>query len=169
VRPLVEAILRHPDLYEGPSMVKPPIVYTAGVLRSLGHRIDTTDWVWLDAISGQLLFYPPNVAGWDDSRWLDTAKFRGRWYVAAYALDRTALDEEAQAGKLPRDERKLLDRALGSVGRTSLEDGTRSLLLEFGRRALADADEDWKRAAYPVLIYNAMRQLILAAPESQTC
>ena len=28
--------------------------------------------------AGQRLFYPPNVAGWDDERWLDTATFRGR-------------------------------------------------------------------------------------------
>jgi hypothetical protein len=31
VRPLVEAILQHPLLYEGPRMVKSPVVYTAGL------------------------------------------------------------------------------------------------------------------------------------------
>ena len=35
VRPVVEAILRHPALYEGPRMVKPPAVYVAGLLRAL--------------------------------------------------------------------------------------------------------------------------------------
>ena len=30
IRPVVEAILMHPDFYEGPAMVKPPIVYIAG-------------------------------------------------------------------------------------------------------------------------------------------
>ena len=47
VRPLVEAILRHPDLYRGPRMVKPPIVYIAGLLRGMGQGVDTESWVWL--------------------------------------------------------------------------------------------------------------------------
>ena len=41
VRPVVEAILRHPALYEGPRMVKPPAIYLAGLLRALKRGIDT--------------------------------------------------------------------------------------------------------------------------------
>ena len=41
VRPVVEAILQHPALYTGPRMVKPPVVYTAGLLRARGRGIDT--------------------------------------------------------------------------------------------------------------------------------
>jgi uncharacterized protein (DUF1800 family) len=52
-------------------MVKPPAVYLAGMLRTLGDRISTEDWVWLSIQAGQLLFYPPNVSGWNDDRWLD--------------------------------------------------------------------------------------------------
>jgi len=44
VRPVLEAILQHPDLYSGPSMVKPPVVYTAGLLRGLQRGVDTTAW-----------------------------------------------------------------------------------------------------------------------------
>jgi len=169
IAPVVGAILKHPDLYTGPSMVKPPVVYTAGLLRALNRSIDTSDWVWLDEQAGQQLFYPPNVAGWDDSRWLDTASFRGRWYAAATALGKTSLDPGRNAGKLPADETQLLDRAIASVGSPTVEDGARTLLLDFGRNALADADADWKLQTYPVLIYNAMRQLLLALPEAQTC
>ncbi len=79
VRPVVSAILQHPDLYEGQRMVKPPVVHVAGLLRRIGDGITTTAWSWIGQISGQQLFYPPNVAGWDDTRWLDTATFRGRW------------------------------------------------------------------------------------------
>ena len=71
---MLEAILRHPALYTGPRMVKPPVVYTAGLLRGLGRGIDTSAWVWLSEGAGQRLFYPPNVAGWDDTRWLDTTR-----------------------------------------------------------------------------------------------
>ena len=47
IRPVVEAILRHPALHKGPRMVKPPAVYTAGLLRGIGRGIDTTSWAWL--------------------------------------------------------------------------------------------------------------------------
>ena len=38
VRPLVEAILRHPLFYEGARMVIPPAVYCAGLLRAIGQH-----------------------------------------------------------------------------------------------------------------------------------
>ena len=63
VRPVLEAILRHPALYKGPRMVKPPVVYIAGLLRGLNRGIDTSAWVWLSEGAGQRLFNPPNVAG----------------------------------------------------------------------------------------------------------
>jgi uncharacterized protein (DUF1800 family) len=79
VCPVLEAILVHPQLYLGPRMVKPPVVYTAGLLRALGRGIDTSGWFWLDALAGQQLFYPPNVSGWNESRWvLDREPSRAR-------------------------------------------------------------------------------------------
>ena len=45
IRPVLEAILMHPDFYLGPPMVKPPVVYVAGLLRALGRGIDTEAWV----------------------------------------------------------------------------------------------------------------------------
>ena len=66
-------------------MVKPPVVYLAGMLRILGDRISTEDWIWLSIQAGQLLFYPPNVSGWNDDRWLDTSTFHARWQIAASA------------------------------------------------------------------------------------
>ena len=95
IAPVVRRILLHPDLYGGPRMVKPPVVYTAGLLRARGRGIDTAAWTKLDDASGQRLFLPPNVAGWDESRWLDTATFRGRWF-AAFALP--PLDERCSNG-----------------------------------------------------------------------
>ena len=61
-------------------------------------------------MAGQQLFYPPNVAGWDDSRWLDTATWRGRWWIAQYVLRPYALDPGKAAQ--PYDATKLLDGAL---------------------------------------------------------
>ena len=36
---------------------------------------------------GQQLFWPPNVSGWDDTRWLDTSRMRARWLIVTYALE----------------------------------------------------------------------------------
>ncbi len=86
IRPLVEAILMHPQFYKGPSMVKPPVVFVAGMLRALNRGIDTDSWTWLCSLAGQRLFAPPNVSGWDESRWLDTSTVRTRWQMVGYAL-----------------------------------------------------------------------------------
>ena len=64
--------------------------------------MDTDAWAWLGDGAGQHLFQPPNVAGWDDSRWLDTATLRGRWYLANYALAKGGTkDPDADAGTEP--------------------------------------------------------------------
>jgi uncharacterized protein (DUF1800 family) len=168
VAPVVEAILLHPDLYRGPSMVKPPVVYTAGLLRALDRGIDTSAWWYLDSAAGQQLFYPPNVAGWDDDRWLDTATFKGRWSIADSALAGGVLDESGPPD-LPTDPEELLRRALTAVGALTLSTGSRAVLATFVRSALGDADEDWKQEAYPAMVYNAVRLLAAVSPDQQVC
>ena len=91
-RPLLEAILRHPLLYEGPRMVIPPVVYCAGMLRALGRTITTDAWTWIGELTGQRLFQPPNVAGWDYGHWLDTSRWAGRFTAVNYALLGTRVD-----------------------------------------------------------------------------
>ena len=167
--PVVEAILRHPALYTGPRMVKPPVVHTAGMLRALGRAIDTDSWAWIAGLCGQRLFYPPNVAGWDETRWLDTATFRGRWVAASYALKPFVLDTNTAAGTEPFDATALLDRALAFWGAPTVSTETRQALVSFAQAALSDADQDWKRRVYPVLAQNALRQLIAVSPDLQTC
>jgi uncharacterized protein (DUF1800 family) len=167
IRPVVSAILGHPDLYEGPRMVKPPVVHAAGLLRRIGAGITTTDWAWIGAISGQQLFYPPNVAGWDDTRWLDTATWRGRFIGVQRILQDRKLDP--RQGKGPVAAETVLDRALGFWNRPWLSEGTRRALLEFARRALHDAGSaQWKQTQYPVLVENALRLLIAVSPDVQT-
>ena len=168
IRKVVEAILRHPALYTGPRMVKPPAVYTAGMLRVLGRGIDTDSWSWLSDMSGQRLFMPPSVAGWDDSRWLDTATFRGRWWVANNAIQPYSLTDK-QVASVPSKPEELVERALAFWGSPTLRPATRQALLEFAKRATADAKESWKRQSYPVLILNGLRQLVAVSPDFQTC
>jgi uncharacterized protein (DUF1800 family) len=167
VKPVVTAILKHPDLYAGGRMTKSPTVYTAGLLRRLGRGIDTTAWAWLGSMAGQQLFRPPNVAGWDDSRWLDTATWRGRWWIAQYALRPYALDPGKAAQ--PYDATALLNSALAFWDHPVLTNSTQAALLNFAQTALSDARTDsWKRRPYSVMTQNALRQLIAVSPDLQT-
>ncbi len=170
VRPVLEAILRHPELYTGPRMVKPPVVYIAGLLRGLNRGVDTSAWVWLAEGAGQRLFYPPNVAGWDDSRWLDTNAFRGRWYIANTALEKVSLgDRKRKKGpKVPNDPEAIVEGALAVLGNPTIRPETRGELLAFARGSLKDAT-GWKAEAYPPLVANAVRQLLAVSPDLQTC
>jgi len=167
VRPVVEAILKHPLLYTGPRMVKSPVLYTVGLLRAVGRGIDTEAWTWLGALAGQQLFYPPNVAGWDDDRWLDTATFRARWMIVAEALNPYRLEKNLPATE--RDPATLLTRARALLGDPPLTDGTATALRGFSDKALRDADASWKRTQYPTLVANALRQLLAISPDYQTC
>jgi uncharacterized protein (DUF1800 family) len=166
VRPVVEAILRHPQLYTGPRMVKPPMVYLAGMLRATNRRIDTESWSWLSELAGQKLFFPPNVSGWDDERWLDTATFLARWQIAGRVLRPAVLKTSVPA---PFDADALVRRALAFWGEPPLSPATRRALHTFAARALADADRTWKRTQYPPLVENALRHLIASSPDLQTC
>ena len=117
---------------------------------------------------GQQLFYPPNVAGWDDTRWLDTATFRGRWI--AVAADPPGPQARPAKGKRAAGRRDRSPRARSRSGTSRRSpSATHAALMHFARAALADAGkDDWKQQQYPVLVENALRQLIAVSPELQT-
>ena len=154
IRPVVEAILQHPALYNGPRMVKPPVVFAAGMLRALGRGIQTTQWFRIAPNTGQRLFYPPNVAGWDETRWLDTATFRGRWFLAS--LLTTGNASTASAGP-----EKLVDLALAYWNRPPITAPTRKVLVRFAKTGLA-------RGRSAAEIETALRQLVATSPDLQT-
>jgi uncharacterized protein (DUF1800 family) len=171
IRPVMSAILKHPTLYEGPRMAKSPAVYLAGMLRSLGDRIQTEDYVWLSILSGQLLFYPPNVSGWNDDRWLDTSKFHARWDMAGRVLRPHSLHPEKQAKFLdgPRTPVALVDKALEFWGNPRLSAETKNGLLRFATRSMdATVADDWRQKTFPVMTLNALRHLVAVSPEMQT-
>lgn len=170
IRPVVAAILKHPRFYEGPRMVKPPAVYLAGMLRALGDRVATEDYVWLSSMAGQLLFYPPNVSGWNDERWLDTSTFRARWLMARRVLQRHTLSpERTRRGAVPTDPEKLVQRAIEFWGSPELTDATRGTLVGFARKAIGAAVEDDHRLkSFPPMTLNALRHLVAVSPELQT-
>ncbi len=173
VKPVVQAILMHPAFYKGPSMVKPPIVFTAGLMRAQGSGITSDAWAWLSDQTGQRLFHPPNVSGWNDNAWLDTGTFRGRWDVTRHACDDAILDpgDDAIVDAYPADEtpEQALEKVLAFWGNPSVSGATRSVLLDFATKAGAQADgANWKRRSYRVMRQNAMRTLLAMSPDHQT-
>jgi uncharacterized protein (DUF1800 family) len=166
VRPLLEAILMHPALYQGPRMVKPPIVQIAGMLRARKRGIEDDSWVWISDNAGQRLFDPPNVAGWDEERWLDTAKVAGRWSASGRLVDADRVDDD----DYPEDEtaREALQKALRYWGHPTISDRTERELLHFARKVESIAVSEWQQGPYRGLRQNALRTLIAASPDFQT-
>jgi uncharacterized protein (DUF1800 family) len=163
---VVEAILMHPAFYEGPRMVKPPIVQIAGMLRARRQGIRTDDWTWIADEAGQRLFQPPNVAGWDETHWLDTARLSGRWTAAAQSTDLARADEEHYDAK--ETAKEALAKALKFWGGPTISKKTRAELLRFAHRVEAVAKEDWQQESYRALRQNALRILIATSPDFLT-
>jgi hypothetical protein len=146
-------------------MVKPPVVQLAGMLRAVGRGIDTTAWVWLCEEAGQQLFWPPNVAGWDDNRWLDTSRMRARWNTADYVLEGISLDAWGQPYSTTETAEEALARAVASWGSPALRAEHSAELLDFARRAEKTIVANWQEGPYRALRQNALLQLIGVSPD----
>jgi uncharacterized protein (DUF1800 family) len=167
VRPLMEAILRHPLFYEGARLVTPPVVFCAGMLRALGQTITTDAWGWIGDQTGQKLFEPPNVAGWDYEHWLDTSRWASRLTAVNTALSDSLLDTAAK--HYPTDEKPgmAVTRALAHWGAPELSPDTMDNLLTFSRRAQRAIRAEWEQVSYRILRQNALRALIPMTPDWQ--
>jgi hypothetical protein len=167
IRPVLEAILMHPDFYEGPAMVKPPAVYLASLMRATGTYIHDEQWIWLCQGAGQMLFYPPNVSGWDDNRWLDTNTLRGRWLCTTGVLDDHHV--EVWDGSYDPDEEvdPAVDAALAVYDYPPLRKEQQNELVRFANNAFPASLADWQNSPYRALRQNALRQLIAVGPDLQ--
>jgi Protein of unknown function (DUF1800) len=171
IRAVVEAILQHPDFYEGPELVTPPVVYNAGLLRSIGRPIDTTAWAWLSANAGQQLFYPPNVSGWDYSRWLDTSTARARWEMASYVTSKTYPNPWPEEGEpeysATENPSEALESALAYWANPSLSAESQQSIAAFARSCLKEPLAEWEQSPFRAMRQNALRMLIATSPDMQ--
>ena len=147
-----------------------PVVYTAGALRGTEQFITTTAWSWLDDGAGQFLFYPPNVSGWDDARWLDTSSWRGRWDIASYVTRGRNVDpwDDANPYDASEDAPTALARARAALGNPTLTAETQNALLAFADGVLPAPMADWQQGPYRAMRQNALRMLILTCSDFQT-
>jgi len=170
IRPVVEAMLMHPLFHSGPRMVKPPIVQIAGMLRAIGRFIDTDAWVWESEIAGQRPFYPPNVAGWEMNRWLNTGTWLARFNLSSQVIDeKRALNPNSKL-KVTSDPAKLVQQATEFWGSPTISPRTQGALQTYAKQAAVDAaSEKWEKEAFPVLTLNALRALVASTPDYHTC
>jgi uncharacterized protein (DUF1800 family) len=172
IRAVLEAILLHPDFYEGPELVTPPVVYNAGLLRSIGRPIDTTSWAWLSSGAGQQLFYPPNVSGWDFTRWLDTSTAKARWEMASYVTDKTYPNPWPKEGEPTYSETEEPASALASAmaywANPLLSAESEQTIAAFANSCLTGvATADWEQSPFRAMRQNALRMLIATSPDMQ--
>jgi hypothetical protein len=172
VRPVVEAILQGPEFLEGPELVTPPVVYNAGLLRAIGRPIDTTAWAWLSAGAGQQLFYPPNVSGWDFTRWLDTSTAKARWELASYVTAKSYPNPWPGAGEAQYSETETPAEALASAfaywGEPALSSESQACIAAFAQSCFDGLTvASWERGPYRAMRQNALRMLIATAPDMQ--
>jgi hypothetical protein len=172
IRPVLEAILLHPDLYEGAPLVKPPVVFATGLLRLRGRSITDDGWSWRTAQAGQQLFYPPNVAGWNDQAWLDTATLRGRWNTVYAVLNAEWVNPWPQdtADDYPATEtpEQAVAKALTFWDDPALTDATRAELLTMAA-SLPTPLQGRERSSMRAERQNALRHLIASSPDFHTC
>jgi uncharacterized protein (DUF1800 family) len=173
IRPVVETILMQHDLYAGPTMIKPPVVYAAGLLRTAGRGIDRDEWSWLCANAGQRLFYPPDVAGWNDSAWLDTSTWLARFQLPTYALnpaERWAGAVDPWAGySHTEDAETAVANAIEYFGNPGIRPEPRNVLVAFARECLPATMTNLEQSVFRAMRQNALRQLVASCPDYQTC
>ena len=165
-RPVVRAILKHPHLYDGPRMVKPPIVYTAGLLRASGRGIDTESWTWLCANAGQQLFYPPNVVGLERrplARHGDLPRPVGHRRTGR--AKRAARPEQGAGAVRRRQAARPGARVLGQPAALPRHAPRPPQLHQARAR---DREPELEAEELPGAVENSLRQLIAVSPDLQT-
>lgn len=166
LRPVVRKILTSRALFTSigePTVIKPPIVYTAGAMRSLGTFVTNgTPRTRMQSMQ-QEPYFPPDVSGWEGgAAWLDTntavARFRTITDVTGSTVTGQAIDATDVANETPQ---QAYDRAFEAVNRPWLASDTRTRLLDYATRAPAGSISQ-RRTRQRVL-----RSLMLGGPDGQ--
>src|SRR5262249_59802814 len=139
----------------GRGRVRRRVVLNGGLLRMIGRYVDTSAWWVQGAAAGQQLFYPPDVGGWDYNRWLDTATWRARWFIAALVQGATAPTSTSS------DPAVLVQSAIDFWGTPTISPQTQSLLVSFAKAQL-------KRNGASGDVETPLRRLVAPSPDLQT-
>ena len=174
VKPVVEQILQHPPLYanlDEPDMVKSPVVFVAGMLRTTGCSIDVPDWTWVLEGMGQLPFRPPSVAGWEwGAAWLSTNAIRTRFTaVNRLVHDEGPLQVERGSISAALTPEEALATARAAVGEPHLSAGSEAVLLRLAAGFFDGIrpNQAERRAERADMLQRTLRHFLLSGPDNQ--
>jgi uncharacterized protein (DUF1800 family) len=166
IRPVVGAILAHPLLYrhlDEPTMVKSPVVFVAGTLRTTGQGIDRHSWTWMLEGMGQYPFRPPSVAGWEwGTPWLSSNSMRVRFDFANYVLDSKRVGVEDGDTPERLSAKQAVARARRATGEPWTSRRTDAELMRLARRVLSEEGQESADMCQRVL-----RHLLISGPDAQ--
>ncbi len=133
MRPWVRAMLMHDAFYSVTArqgMVRSPIEFVTAIAHHTGLRAVDLNPQWSTEGMGQVLFNPPNVAGWKtNGYWVDTGQFGARAEMAQWVTWRLR-DGDANdiaAGRTPAE---AVDEAARMFG-LSLSTTTRAAMVQY--------------------------------------
>jgi hypothetical protein len=174
IKPVVAAILGHPALYRNlgaPDMVKSPVVYVAGSLRTAGLPLTMNSPTWMLESMGQRPFDPPSVAGWEwGPAWMSSNSMRVRFDWGNQLLREELLGVkkgQVQPAPTPAD---ALEQALNAVGRPWISNASRAHLLDMAAHFYDDITPRNLPRRGPEraeMLQQALRLVALAGPDAQ--
>ncbi len=170
VEPVVAAILAHPALYanlDRPDMVKSPVVFLAGALRSLNTGVARDDWAWLLDKAGQYPFSPPSVAGWDwGPAWLSTNTIKSRFQAITYLMvDNGPLKVPDKSTPITLTPAEAIEEARNATGRPWTSPETDAALERLATTMVANL-KSWERQHRADARQRALRHLLLSGPDA---
>jgi hypothetical protein len=112
--------------------IKSPIELIAGMQRMLPMQVENEEaFTFLQRALGQMLFYPPNVAGWPGGKtWIDSSSLMLRMRIPQLINDTDELNV-----KTKDDDDQMM-------GRKTVEEGGKPM--GFGKKSVIKATIDWK-------------------------
>jgi uncharacterized protein (DUF1800 family) len=167
IRPVMGAILSHPALYrnlDAPTMVKSPVVFVAGALRTTGQGIDRDSWTWLLEGMGQYPFHPPSVAGWEwGPSWLSSNSMHVRFDCANYVVDTRRVRVKDGSTPVRLSPRQAVARARRAAGEPWISRRTEHELVRLANR-LVGGERDQQSAD---MCQRVLRHLLISGPDAQ--
>jgi uncharacterized protein (DUF1800 family) len=167
IKPVIGAILAHPALYrqlDAPTMVKSPVVFVAGALRTTGQGIERDSWTWLLEGMGQYPFRPPSVAGWEwGTSWLSSNSMHVRFDATNYLVDTPRVRVKEGSTPVRLSPRQALARAKRATGEPWTSRRTDRELLRVADR-LIGGERDQQSAD---MCQRVLRHLLISGPDAQ--
>ena len=181
LRPVIRGILGHPLLFESieePNLVKPPVIYAAGVLRQLGVPLRGNRLRQALIAMQQQPYRPPNVAGWEGGMsWLNTNTVQARFDMVMQAqylkysnyYRNTETPAPPASVNYPPDvnpetPEAVFERAYDAANRPWISDATRATLIAW---AGTPGAVPTNTAAGRRQRFYALQAMILGGPDGQ--